>query len=1457
MAAAPMFVELDRCFVPIRKDQEPILELGRLWGRRHAGWLSWSELRQHWRVVLLAEASSGKSEEFQNQAELLKAEGKPAFMLRIEELADQGFEAALAPNDAKAFEQWRSASGDGWFFLDSVDEARLNRKNFEHALKRFARDLDQSLARARIFISCRVSDWDSPNDRPVIERLLPVERPATEEDKDPNHNPVLAPIFDAKKKASHSKPKKELNREELLVVQLVPLSSEQYQALAAAAGVNNATAFLEEISRKGLGVFTERPGDVLDIADYWKAHGRLSSFADMIEHSISHKLKERDQHRPDNNIVSLVKARHGAERLAAALTFGKSFTLRAPSHDPDPSLASGAIDPALVLDDWTDAERGALLRRGIFAPSTYGRIRFHHRSSQEYLTARWLHRLLEANASRSEIWSIVFAERYGVETVVPSLRPAAAWLALWHSDIRDEIIRREPLILLRHGDPGSLPVEAKEQLLATYAAKHIAADISDDGIDHRSLWMFADPRLASAIHTTWHTNTRDDFRMDLLRLIREGAIQSCVDLAREAALTPNPNETLRIVAIQALGACEDYEGLQIASAALMAEPSNVTAHLAPSFAQILYPKYLTTGQLLTLIAESRPARRHTIEGFAYHIDEFYDACPTAEDRVTFVSGLAELCLAPPFASQHHRVSKTHAAIAGHLHAIAKREVTAFAEEDPPSHLIRLLMTVERTERHAPTEDAEPPLSTLVRSKSKLNRALFWADVAEQHRATKPEDWPIRLWHVGGYALTRLWGFDATDLPWLLNDVRGQSEPANRRVALSIVLPILQEQGRLNSELSSLKVLVQPEPLLAADLETYLRPPKEDPETRRFSRMMKERDESQTEQERKAKTSWLDFEKLLRANPRLLSDPAHISSWKTGTFRLMHLTEWLEHYTGEREERASREWRLLADAFGIKVAEAYRDGMKTLWRLTDPERPRRQKNGTISTKWTTVLALAGVNLEAAEDPNWTSRLSDKEATRAAQHGCMLERGYPEWFDALVVSHPLAVPPVLKNAIAAEWSSVDEIRSDFLSRYARAAASILPPIQQILFERIVGPAPASVSKLDRAVRIIRNLDLDDDQTRRVARMARQRFARCAATNRDEHALRYLAILLLVETDRAVNDLVRWIDHAKTTERRARAEKTFAVIFERNDSIVASALGRASVPTLKQLLCIAYYHIRMEDDVFHEGVHSPGVRDNAEQARSGILSVLLERPGAEAFRAIRSLADDPIFAARATRFRELGRGKAERDSELPIWTEAEVTRFETTNTAPVKTGADLLQLTTSILADIQLALTKEDVSSRPLLEKAKDEDEVKNWIVEQLNHRSRGRFHAHREVQIADGRKPDVIVSSTTAPCEVAVEVKHGGRGWTPKSLQKFLRTQLAADYLKPITRRHGIFLITYHGGSTWRDPVTGKPMTFPALVAWLGSIAATLLENECGAIEVRCMGIDASPVSKVTGTKRSAA
>jgi hypothetical protein len=346
-------------------------------------------------------------------------------------LADQGFEAALDANAEKRFETWSSSTDEAWFFLDSIDEARLNRKSFDSALKRFARELGISIERGRIFISCRVTDWKGLEDRATISQWLPAweaAKPSPASDE----SALLDPIFDKREKSTRQTDTAEEKPNELLVIQLVPLSTEQYRVLAKEAGVTNLDAFITGINRNGLEAFAERPGDLLDLADYWKTHKQFGSFAEMVEHGIARKLRERDTHRSDNETLSLAKSREGAARLAAALTFGKSFTLRAPNHDPDPGLAIGALDPSLILNDWNEAQCNAVLRRGVFAPATYGRIRFHHRSTQEYLTAKWLDRLIAANCPLSEIWQLLFVNRYGVETVVPSLRPAAAWLSLWH-----------------------------------------------------------------------------------------------------------------------------------------------------------------------------------------------------------------------------------------------------------------------------------------------------------------------------------------------------------------------------------------------------------------------------------------------------------------------------------------------------------------------------------------------------------------------------------------------------------------------------------------------------------------------------------------------------------------------------------------------------------------------------------------------------------------------------------------------------------------------------------------------------------------------------------------------------------------------------------------------------------------------------------------------------------------
>ena len=1439
------FINLDRYFISLTKDQEPSLDIGRFWGPRLSGSLGWEELRRRRRVILLAEAASGKTEEFRHQCDVLRAAGSPAFFLRIEELAEQGIETALDREGAKLLDTWLAGSGEGWFFLDSVDEARLNRKSFDTALKRFAKDIGTGLERAHVYVSCRVTDWKGAEDRSTYTRHLPAwKKPVIAPVAKPDdYSALLNPLFENKSPPRAAKPdENEDSLNELVVVQLVPLSTDQYRALATAAEVADVDRFVGAIEKHGLTALTERPGDLLDLADYWKSHGKFSSFADMLEHSIARKLTERDPYRPDNEIISPEEAREGAERLAGALTFGKSFTLRAPGHDPDPSLTAGALDPADVLPDWTDARRNALLRRGIFAPATYGRVRFHHRSTQEYLAAKWLDRLINNNGSRVEIFQLLFADRYGVETVVPSLRAEAAWLSLWQPDIQKEVIRREPLTLLAHGDPGSLSVPVREQLLLRYATKQATAEVSDERLEPRALWMFAHEQLAPAVRKAWQMNSREDFRFDLLRLIREGGIKGAAPLAKSVALSKTADEYHRIVAVQAAEACGDSVTLAAVAKALLRKPGAASPRLASSLALVLYPKYLSTRDLLKVIEKSQPPRRYSAEGFGYQLQQFSDQAPDNVARTTLLRGLADLSLSKPFTDDFRRVSSRFDDIAKHLHDLTRDETLQLGNSTPPLYLIRLLMVVERAGREGFTKEEKPQLHELVRASPTLNRELFWADVAEQ-RANSAHGPVLRHWQVYFSGNAPLWTVAEADLAWLNNDLVARPNIEDKQLALSAILQVLHQNGRLAAEESNLRAVVGSEPILLAQLQAELTPPPEDP-TMRTHRLRNALHQLKAKaQEDSDKASWIKFQEALVKTPSLLTNPSNLSSWKAGVFRLHYVSNWLQKRTGADTPKAANEWRLLEEGFNRQVAEAYRDGMKRLWRLVKPIRPIRKPGGAVTTKVPSILAFSGVGVEAAEDLDWALHLTNKEAALAARHGCRAEQNYPKWLDALIISWPKSVLPVVKEQIDREWNSRSGVWMTFLHRYGAPACTIQQPIQRLILSAILKWEASGDAVLRTTLKVIRNLRLDALERAQLYSTAKARHAVHVRAKRADFAVSYLALMLMLDPDAAFATLRKWLNAAPKATRQTRAETTLGVLFDRHDPLISVALTTASTTTLEALLRLAYSHIHPKDDAVHDGSYTPDSRDHAESARNSILSALLDRPGADAYQAMQRLASDPIFALRSHRFHELARGKAERDAEGPAWTAGEALRFHKECTAPVKTGADLLRVVTGVLGDIAQNLTHGDVTSRPLLERAKDEEEVQHWLVEQMNARARGRFHAFREAEVATGDKPDVIVASTSAPCEVAIEVKHGGKGWTARDLEHALRTQLAEDYLKPERRRHGVLVITHHRDRRWLRISDNKPISFSDLIAWLSGIAATVTQNAVGPIVVKCIGINA--------------
>lgn len=1430
-------IELQRHFATIRKDDEPNLDAEDAWTQSYFGWMQWPQLLSRPRVVLLAEALSGKTSEFQQRQRALEAEGKFAFFVTIEQLADAIFDDALEPKQLESFKAWSASQDHACFFLDSIDEARLNRKSFDTALKRLAREVKDALGRISVYVSCRISDWNGSKDREAFDRLLPVPEPAFAAEA-PEGDPLLSPLFGRKRKPkANLRPTTESEApRELLVVRLVPLTDKQRVALAVHAKVPNIEAFIRAIGMQGLSQLAERPGDLLDLAEYWKTHHKFGSYAAMVEFSVNRKLAELDKFRPDNADISPADARIGAERLAAALSLAKTWTIRSAGADADPTLSAGALDPGAVLPEWSDARLNALLRRGLFAPATYGRIRFHRRATQEYLFSCWLHRLLCAACPMHEVSDLLFVEAYGVRTIPPSLQAAAAWLALKQPEVRDEIAAREPLILLRHGDPGSLPIATRQMLLRSYAQQHALGEVSSTYVEPRDLWMFSNPALGTAIREVWNLNRSIDFRTLLLRAIREGAIVDCADLARTTVLDPSLPDAQRSIALQGLSICSDDEGLRSAARQLMANPEDATAELASEFAQVLYPSHLTTEELMRLIERSQPSREGRVEGFAQNIATIFAACPDATARDRFIGQVASLCLQSPFVADHRRISARFADLAKALVPIAKTAITTWGKEEPSDGLIQLLMAIERHDEYDSNDNLQS-LRSVVQANPALNCALFWADAEEVRRNDKHTSNPTRHYQVFIYG-AQLWEIGATDIDWLTEQLTARTELADRRLVLSALVSTLQKGGQTSNEISRLHKLIAGEAALLSDLDEYLSPRPESPDEHEFREQQQQRRERNAQKRKADQDSWVKFKNWLLENPSRIVDPPDVGA-------LRNLTDWLRRRSEASEpDQAALHSTLLAEGFGPDIPQAYREALKALWRRVKPARPTRASDSLITTKWENLLALAGIGVEAAQNPAWIEGLNDAEVVRAAKHTCMAEQGHPSWLPALLEKRPTLVAPVILAALKHEWRVPYDGAGELLSHYAQLVADIPSSLQGDLLRLLMRSEPDNLNKLERGLRILGSLKLDEDQRRRLLRWTATRIRTHSQNSQDERAVRYLVLYFFHDVKHAVSVLSRWIHGVADASRRRRAELAFGTFFGDRGPSIVSLMDSASIADLERLAHLVYRLIDPKDDEEHVGVYSPSYRDHAEDARNSILKTLLNRRGEAAYAAALRLSETTVSDLSERRARQLAHQIAERDSDLPPWTTAQVLQLEQRHTLPVRFGSDLLRVVIAALKNIQYVFDHGDASSKELLTTARDEGAVQNWLAEQLKLRSKERFHAFREVVVADENRPDVTVSSASSIDELAIEAKHANKGWTLRDLEEAVRTQIAKKYLRASNRRHGILVVTLHGSRTWRRGRGQPALSFDEVIAHLQSIASVIKKNDTGPVELRVIGLSAA-------------
>ncbi|MEF9439089.1 hypothetical protein OWT26_01935 [Burkholderia sp. 1A5] len=168
-------IPLNRQFYEWRENTDPLARSRfRAAAGLSNGLLGWSELIAKRRVVILAEAGSGKTVELSEQARQQTAAGRFAVYATVQDVGRDGLDKALRPADRQRLNDWRNSNEPGWFFIDSIDEAKLDNIRLERALRQIAEGIAGGESRAHIVLSGRHTDWEFARDAQRLNDELPL-----------------------------------------------------------------------------------------------------------------------------------------------------------------------------------------------------------------------------------------------------------------------------------------------------------------------------------------------------------------------------------------------------------------------------------------------------------------------------------------------------------------------------------------------------------------------------------------------------------------------------------------------------------------------------------------------------------------------------------------------------------------------------------------------------------------------------------------------------------------------------------------------------------------------------------------------------------------------------------------------------------------------------------------------------------------------------------------------------------------------------------------------------------------------------------------------------------------------------------------------------------------------------------------------------------------------------------
>jgi hypothetical protein len=1396
----PKYLDLQRKFV----EHEPSAENGFRWADFGGKKVGWSVVLLRRASVVHAPANFGKTTEMEAQASRLRNEGHKAVFVALRRVrAESSFEAALLQEERVSYDEWRSNPiSTLTVFLDSLDEASpKNSDDLSLPLALVTRAVGWPASDVRWVISTRpamLTNGVINQLRRTFSRGQTLSTTTGARSTSPGQTTVHSAFSE-----------RVVDPETLAIFSMSSLEGAQaVRYMRERLNVSRAPEVLAMASRRGLNNLTGNPGGLSMLADIDLLNNPPDSLTDIFERleaAVWVRLS-RDERIEAAGDAAMDIVKRTVRRLAAASQLCHLPNIELPqdelSFSPD-ALSARLISGGEIAESVLQALMGS--HGFIDSGSGHHQVKIFPDELPAYMGAKYLSDLARSPELALQLVAALSWDSSSGECGVNNrLLPLMGWLSTFNQHCRTEILKKDPQALAFFGDlrnstvPRSDAEQALRKSVISIVDRHDRLGRGQFRLTSENYWQAGPARLAPTITDLFRQYGQNSRARDVLLDI---AAYAGSDILRPSVMAASGGDYPKLLKtpldvhyLIELGQQEDLDGLATALLDSQETPSSLAARLVEKLSW----NYLKPRDIMKIL--ERPFARGR-SGFELTLEVRSTLVPAASEQQLFEL-VRRLALKASATRERpgKRVPRTHQAnerfielTADVLSAMIRRKSSIAPRK--LALLCLILLRIVR-EAHHGTADMDE-LKEALKEHSDVRQAYFrllvqWASIKSD-----------QLWHY-------LFGYG------------NFCSPSEEDVKVLELAPLAMVFSEEMTRIEKARAMPHRAPARKDRLTLTV----------------------------KAKAELGSVVEKIR-DATALDTIAWLSSWLLQT---NNNSRYGEVDFSQFEKRAGRE-----------LAEAVRTGLARLWRTRAPTFKEDEPN---STYHITAAGLQGLHMELRKGESLPN-LSPEEVRQAIRYGAFEINGYPDWFWALVSAHrEIASRELEKIANAAGDGAVSRAHAENLF-------SALDDAPQSIRDRLA-PSAWNALKVEGA----------NGQAYIVGKMLRATTATAEGTSQAE--FEHLAwqriseaaanevsvdVTQTLNNRKAMDQAVVWGSHWILRHPRSFVERMQLWLTEHPELAknflfeLAAELGKERGALLRSVaktddgvdsLGALYITMRevvdpMRDKNRPSGeVYSPGRQDHAQDLRESIVPAIAEAGTERAYLVLEwlklKLGPDqaPYFKyfqyfLRETMLtpapvRQQDFGRFETDLRRLV-TDSQSFNFAVQSSLlavkyDIERGEHSLR---RFFSAINFNAIKTDSAGLAL------ESDFQQLLASELKHYASGQFTVQRESETAEHNRRDVHCTKESLELTASIELKMSER-WTFPDYLEALEHQLVGQYMRHRNAKSGFMVVVLQRNRSWREPGTGKWLSFDELIGKLQNRADFLMSAD-STLFLRVIGINA--------------